>query len=427
MSWSGYEFTRHPRPTYRRLREMTRTDGTMRAMDHAIQTILRSVTPLVEPGSDQGEKEADLVRRVLLSSPQEEGMTTKIADVQANLAMSIRYGITFFEKVWTRNSNREYVIKKLAPRPVWDCRVIPDKNGSFGGFHQFGYRPDGTKVDVKFPPILSFVFIRGQHESMLEGVSALEPAYHHWLDKKDGVRLWKEQMSSFAMGFLIGKYPRSSNATIRGRFMDALKSLRGSGRAAIPNDAEVDILRSAAGGEFKEFMDYQDAQSMISTLTQMLRLGQQPGSGNGLGGVALSTDHKDLFLMSMEAELNLQAEAMTEYIAAPLVFHNYGQDAVYPKVKFPTLSENERNRALAIWQELVKSRGLEGAVYQVLQEVSLESMGIDNERINKAREDKIPDKDVPGDVQPENEPPSDSNGGGTLSRAQQALQRISGG
>src|SRR5215212_4900264 len=57
--------------------------------------------------------------------------------------------------------------------------------------------------------------------------------------------------------------------------------------------------------------------------------------------------------MCLEAELRDLEQAITNYVIAPLIRWNYGDDASFPIRRFEPLSDVDKQKALDIWAALI--------------------------------------------------------------------------
>jgi DNA topoisomerase-1 len=380
------------RPSARDLDEMLARDGQARALKLALTLSLSLGGYELEPA--EGDKgEAEFCREVLFGGKRAGGMTTPMPMVFRQMASAAIYRAAFFEKVWRIRPDGRLTYHKLAFRPATTCRVIPDENGSFGGFKQEGFR-NGRGFEETFGPEKAFVYFFRGGEAPLRGESAFQTAWHDAEHKKKIRTLDHMHLQKFGVGILVGK--TSAGKEGQESLRDRLNTVRGGGVVVVgKEDEEVALLTGGqAGADFREAEDFVNAEMARSFLLQFLML----GTGSNTGAWSLSRDHSDFYLRSVESTREEQAEVVTEYVVSDLVAHNFGEGAAPPRVVAKPLSESDKQRALDLWEKLATSASprAKPAMLDALEEKVAQAVGVDPEKLKgeEAPEASEPDTEA---------------------------------
>lgn len=352
-------------PSIRDIETMFDTDAQAQALENAITQPIRSVKANIE--STKGDRgEAEFCREVLMQPHYRGGMTTIMETLVAQMAGGIFRRRAHFEKVWKVRPDGRVVYHKVAFRPASSCRVLADDNGSFFGFKQEGVRANGRPLEEYFLPNKAFVYIYNEARNPLKGNSLAQTAYRSYIDKQKVLRLYFVHLQNVALSSIKGEYDGPQGEKGQGALLKKIRDLRGGGAIVLgPGESASFFEGGRAGGEFKEALQYLDAQMAGSMLVRFLQLGTDSKSGSW----SLSRDHSDFFLMSLESILREMAVAITQYLLAPLVYHNFGADAAFPVFVFERLSDTARVRALSTWEKIITAATPPDIDEEVMQEI----------------------------------------------------------
>lgn len=210
----------------------------------------------------------------------------------------------------------------------------------------------------------------------LEGVSIFQTAYMNYVDKLRVKRLHNIHLQNFSLGTVIGKYEGTEGRPALVRFFKKLQKFRGGGGQLVLGAGEKLEFKNAAGAgaEFLRAIEHLDAEMARSCLTQFLVLGQ----GGNSSVWNLSRDQSDFLIMCLEAELRDMEEAITNYLIAPLIRWNFGDDASFLMWKFEPLSDADKQKALEIWTALVVAATRPtGPLWDAIEEKAIQGLGID--------------------------------------------------
>ena len=316
--------------------QMRRSDATIQALEHAITLPIRATDWRIEPASDSptAQEAADLISNNLFG-----GMTITFDDFLREALLALFYGFVVFEKVFEERDN--YIVwRKFASRhPQTVDRFLFDETGGLAGIVQKGFDPQGVYRQVEIPIDKLLIFIWRKEFGNPYGVSVLRAAYKHWFLKDLFYKLQAIALERWAVGVPWGKVPPGTSELDKQVFIQLLENLRSHEKAAIvtPTDYAIEILGSQEGSRAAQaFMDaitHQDTMIVKAVLAQFLNLGQ-----GDVGSWALSKDHSQLFLMTLNAVAQWFADTINRYAIPQLCIFNFGEDFTeFPELTFTDL------------------------------------------------------------------------------------------
>lgn len=316
--------------------QMRRSDATVQALEHAITLPIKATDWRVDPASDSkaAQEAADLISSNLFG-----GMTITFDDFLREALLALFYGFVVFEKVFEER-NGYIVWRKFASRhPQTIDRFLFDETGGLAGIVQTGFDPQGRYRRVEIPIDKLLVFIWRKEFGNPYGVSVLRAAYKHWFLKDLLYKLQAIALERWAVGLPWGKIPPGTSETDKNIFMQLLENLRSHEKAAIvtPSDYDIQILGAQEGSRaaqaFMEAINHQDTMIVKAVLAQFLNLGQ----GN-VGSWALSKDHSQLFLMTLNSVAQWFADTINRYAIPQLCRFNFGDNFTeFPELTFTDL------------------------------------------------------------------------------------------
>lgn len=316
--------------------QMRRSDATVQTIELAITLPIRATNWRVEPSSDSpaAQEAADLIENNLFG-----GMTITFDDFLREALLALFYGFTVFEKVFEEREG--YIVwRKFASRhPQTVERFLFDETGGLAGIVQTGFDPQGRYRRIEIPIGKLLIFIWRKEFGSPYGVSVLRAAYKHWFLKDLFYKLQAIALERWAVGVPWGKVPAGTSEVDKNVFMQLLENLRSHEKAAIvtPEGYDIQILGSQEGSRaaqaFMDAINHQDTMIVKSVLAQFLNLGQ-----GDIGSWALSKDHSQLFLMTLNSVANWFAETINRYAIPQLCRFNFGEDFTeFPELTFTDL------------------------------------------------------------------------------------------
>lgn len=367
------------RPTTQQLTAMRRQDGQARALYRLIVLPLRAAligSEFVAEEDDKGE--AEFINDVLMTPPENGGMTVTFSRFMAQLLQGIFDGFAAFEKVfWIPEEGPlkgKITLKKLAYRPSPTVTFLADEHGGFAGFKQ--ETRDGAKeVIVYVPPPYAFYYAAQEEERKFYGVSYFESAFYHY-DKK--VRLYYTAhlaAQRAAVATRIGSYPANATTQQRREFNTQLSNLSLAQWLSAPEGFKVEALREGGTFDFLNYVNHHNNQMSKSILAGFFD--KDTGAGKNDGAfVNFVTPGQDMFMLMLRAIQQEIADQINHYIVPQLVDLNF-KDGTYPKFKWGELTD-EQNEAIAhTFDKLATNpQNLTPQFVRALEEKIAEKMGL---------------------------------------------------
>lgn len=377
-------------PSVEHLTAAVEHDSQLQALDLALTLPLQKATlRITERKGDKGE--AAWLRDHVIAPQRGKGMRTPWQRIQNQQTGGVITRRVYWELSYKRLADGKVCYDEVAWRPPQTCYVRVDKAGTVDGFTQRGIRPDGENVDIPFKKQESFVYIHRADRKPAQGETALQTAYKDYEHKQKNLRLLHIHNQNYALGTLRGKIEddiSDQNPNAQNKAKKLYQKLQrfqgGGGKIVVGQGEEVDIMNNVgASSEFLTTIQYHDSAMLRSCLLQHLAL----GTGTNVGTWALSRDHSDFYLMSMEAVLDDMAWAAEDDLFTPLIEWNFGKDAVFPEIGYDNLSENEEKAALDLWGRLVVAANRpQGDLWEAITEPAMNHLGIEPEKWKKSLE-----------------------------------------
>ena len=394
-------------------RKMLDNDTTVEALYNIFTMSILAATYHIDADSnDEGEMQAELVRRNLLEPPHKGGMQTPMNLFIDQSLAAIYEGFALFEKVYEVRDSK-LVLKRLAHRDSTTLTLIRDTDGGFGGTKQRAADSDGVYHEVIIPAHKCFLFTYGKSRSYLYGRSAFKPLYPRY-DKKRRL----EYLDSIALQADAIK-PKVLRRTADGVVSDQLKKARNKalevlGRlgkrnsvASLPYGYELDVLNTE-GRDPHQSIERQNSEmarafhaSVILTATQ--------GSASNVGSYSLSTNQKDLLQTAITGVMRLLEAHINQYLIADLIDLNFAERH-YPEFHFDTPDESIISAVFEAFKLLVQKDKVSDDIAAGIEESTATRLGIDLEAIKKRRQEDTENDKPTGK---ENENADDDKDGGS--------------
>lgn len=394
-------------------RKMLDNDTTVEALYNIFTMSILAATYHIDADSnDEGEVQAELVRRNLLEPPHKGGMQTPMNLFIDQSLAAIYEGFALFEKVYEVRDGR-LVLKSLAHRDSTTLTLIRDTDGGFGGTKQRAADADGVYHEVTIPAHKCFLFTYGKSRSYLYGRSAFKPLYPRY-DKKRRL----EYLDSIALQADAIK-PKVLQRTADGVVSDQLKKARNKalevlGRlgkrnsvASLPYGYKLDVLNTE-GRDPHQSIERQNSEmarafhaSVILTATQ--------GSASNVGSYSLSTNQKDLLQTAITGVMRLLEAHINQYLIADLIDLNFAERH-YPEFHFDTPDESIISAVFEAFKLLVQKDKVSDDIATGIEESTATRLGIDLEAIKKRRQEDAENDKFTGK---ENENADDDKDGGS--------------
>jgi hypothetical protein len=270
--------------------------------------------------------------------------------------LNLVFGHMAFEETYDVSDGRTAKLAALSermPSTVQSIEVNPD--GTLDQIRQYG-QPQGRNSPIPASRLLWYAHER--EGSAWQGTSMLRPGYAPWLLKREMLRAHATGNRRFNHGvptveWSPGADPTPVQIADAAAFASAARAGDQSG-GSLPPGAHL-VLTGLTGGvpDTLGFVRYLDQQMSRLALAGMLDLGETPN-----GSRALGAEFVDLFLLTIQALADEQAETLTAQTAARIVAYNFGDDQPVPYVCVADVGSKREVTVEAI-QALISSGAVE--------------------------------------------------------------------
>jgi hypothetical protein len=344
----------------RDLFEMLAKDYKAKQIENVLSLPIMSAEYQITPGKgDTGE--AEWLKAYWDADPLQGGCRTSLDQIIGLCTSAFYYKRAYFEKVFVRGTGPfagKVVYGDVAFRPQTTCRIMREPmTGRYAGFEQEAYWvgpqiQKGAKWPIQIPANRAFVYTHGTRRDPLNGVSDMEVAFWAWKTKQKILLLWFQFLQSVALPRITVKSTDIGTATQVAREISRMK---GSGvlPLAVPNGPDsvgIDVLDASGKGanQFQAVIQWLDNAATQSVLAGFLDLVNNANEGRG--SYALSADASDFFLQSLEAKTRELEWQIRQGLFAPLIYHNFGPNAVVPYLQFEPLNDIDKATAVSLLQ-----------------------------------------------------------------------------
>jgi hypothetical protein len=333
--------------------EMRKSDATVRAAISACQLPIRRANWFVKIDSDD---EKDIEVRNFIERALFDEMAITWDDFLRQALLMLPFGVMLFEKVFTVREvdgvNR-VIWHKFAPRMPKSITHWETASGDTG-VQQLA---TGTVAAVSIPMEKLLVFVNEIEGENWWGTSLLRAAYKHWFVKANLERIDSVAHERQGLGVPAVKLPHGHNDADVTRAENILKNLRAheEGYLLEYDDMEVEFkdMKAHTTRDPSKTMMYHNRQIVLSVLAQFLDL----GSG-ATGSRALSEDHTNLFLQSLEAIANSFVDVVNKFAIKELVDLNFDGVEIYPELDYNGISRVDVDKLSTAYQRFTQSGGL---------------------------------------------------------------------
>jgi hypothetical protein len=346
----------------RDMHEMLTKDYKAKQIENVLTLPLTSAEYAIQPGEgDTGE--AAWLKSFWETDSYAGGCRTSLDHIIGLMTSAFYFKRAYFEKVWVPGTGKfkgKIVYGDVAWRPQTTCRIMRDPvNGRFMGFEQEAYFVNARVVakdkwPVQIRPNRAFVYTHGTRRDPLNGTSDMEVAYWAWKTKQKVLLLWFQFLQSVSLPRTVVKAQTTEEAR---EVAGQIAKMKASGVLPIgvpgaPDSVQIDNLDMSGKGaeQFKQAIDWLDNAATQSVLAGFLDLVNHATTA-GAGSYALSKDASDFFLQSLEAKAREMEDQIRRQLFAPLIRHNFGQDAAIPRLVFEPLNDIDKEASVELLKQ----------------------------------------------------------------------------
>jgi hypothetical protein len=342
----------------RDMHEMLTKDYKAKQIENVLTLPLSSAEYTIQPG-DGDSGEAEWLKKFWETDFDQGGCRTSLDQIIGLMTSAFYYKRAYFEKVWVKGSGKfkgKVVYGDVAWRPQTTCRIMRDPyNGRFKGFEQEAYyvggriRP-GKNWPIQIKPARAFVYTHGTRRDPLNGASDMEVAFWAWKTKQKVLLLWFQFLQAVSLPRITVKAGTTEEARAIAAEIARMKAsgVLPLGVPGNPDSVSIDTLDVSGKGadQFKAAIDWLDQCATQSVLAGFLDLTSH--AANGAGSYALSKDASDFFLQSLEAKAREMEDQIRRQLFAPLIRHNFGDEAAIPRLVFEPLNDIDKDASVEL-------------------------------------------------------------------------------
>lgn len=333
--------------------KMRRSDGTIRAVIAITGLPIRRARWFIQPAS---EDKKDQEIRDFLDFALFEYMDMVWDDLLRQALLMLPFGVMVFEKVFEIGmfEGKEVVLwKKLGPRMPASIESWATED------NKTGIRQNTSQGNVVSIPIEKLlVFVNDMEGENWWGSSILRAAYRNWKMKQKIELLDMIAHEKQAIGIPYANAPDGATQAEMDRAEEILKNARAHNNQYVLMPAGWEFGFQDMKGDTtrnpEKSIERHSREIMKSVLAQFLDLGT-----GSVGSRALSEDHSDMFLKSLEAVANNIAGVFNKYAIPQLVDLNFSNVEKYPTLEFADISRRDVNAISTAYQRLVQVNVIE--------------------------------------------------------------------
>jgi phage gp29-like protein len=341
--YSGY-YQVEPNPIWRDDRrvelveEMRRTDSAVKAAENAVKVpLLASEWTIQTTGGESKDEEIrEFIEKCLFGM---ENRTWK--ELLREVLSYLSFGYAVFEQILDVVDGM-IVLSDLAPRVQASIQKWQTSDGK-PGVNQLIQNDSGvSNADIPMGKLV--VFTNDKEGDDLTGQSIFRSAYRSYYMKTNLYKIQGIQAERWGVGIPVVEMSEdlSFGEEDKEKAEELARNIRANQKAyaVMPPGYKLNILTpngNPIGDSIEKAIDHHNRQIVLSILAQFLMLG---GDGGG-GSFALSKDQSSFFLKVLEDKASYVAEQFNKHVIKPLVILNYGEQEVYPELKFSPLGDTD--------------------------------------------------------------------------------------
>lgn len=343
---------------YDKYDEMRRSDATVKAALSAVMLpIMAAQWTVKEATADEEDKATqdlnkqvkEFVEHCLLKQQNWDQLLSEILTM-------LPFGYSVFEIVWTPIDYEgvQYVgLDKLASRKQKTILKWETEDGKPGVQQQ---RSTGKPVSI--PDEKLCVFTNQREGDNYEGISVLRAAYKPWYMKTNLEKIDAMVHERQGLGMMVLRIPFGADKDSIAKAREIARNARANEEAYVelPKGFEMEFMEmhTSSQREVLPSITYHQREIMKSVLAQFLELGSKDGSGS----YALSEDHSQLFLLSLESISKNIASVINEKVVKRLVDLNGWGVKEYPELICEKIGQQDIKKVSDAVRALMSVYGL---------------------------------------------------------------------
>lgn len=325
---------------------MRKSDGTVQGALKAVKLPILRAKWFVQPASEekQDEEIAEFVNKALF-----ELQTITWANFLRQSLLMLDFGHMVFEKVFELrdvDGKEMVVLKKFAPRMPKTIKNWTLKNGK-PGIRQL--TKEAKEYEIPIEKLL--IFTNEQEGDNWDGVSILRAAYKHWHFKDKFYIIDAIAFEKHGIGVPYVKMIGGTSDDDKVAATTIAKNMRAHHQAHVVHGENIEVgfidMKAGALRDPQPSIMHHNREITKSVLAQFLELGSTDS-----GSRALSQDHSEMFLKSLEAVADNIIDVINRYAIPQLVDLNWNGVKAYPKLACNGISRVDVDRLANAYQTL---------------------------------------------------------------------------
>ena len=264
------------------------------------------------------------------------------------------YGFSLAEKVFERKTTKDFGDKVFLTRlkfaPPHSIDYFTD---SYGDLSRIIQRSGGNYATNDLPVWKMFRYTKHTNFDNPYGQSELSRCYRAWFLKDKIISFWAIYLQKFASPFPVGKVPANFTPDRTNELLGVLESIQQAFAAVIPNDVEIDFLKTGGGSSSEYDSAIERFNQMIGRSLLLPDLIGFSSSTHMGGSEALGKIQFKIFINNLEYERKVLENLFNKQIIKPLIDYNYGPQEVYPELRFLPFQDEDLMKMLDLFLKAV--------------------------------------------------------------------------
>ena len=346
--------------------EMLESDAVVKGLINIFRATVLSLNWTIEGGSDEARQ---LVDDNFRKPPELGGMELSMRKVISHMLTARVYGWSPFEKVFTILGGN-ILLKKLAPRSVYNYEIVKNSKGGFNGLKQI--EPE-TTIGINN----SFVFTLGDG---LYGKSSLTTLYSYWYRKQQLNRLDDIAAEKYTVPPEILMMPSNTQDDERRQVAQGIQKKKANAVIGLPGSEsegyKLEALNPTLNPNIQrvEWCNLEMARAMGMQFFMLINI----GASTATGSYALSKDQSTLFVNEVRDVAAEIEEAINKDIIPQLVMLNFPDTTELPRFKFSPVQDDN---TLDFIKTLISSN-INSSLSDVLNKAAARVLGEDIDNTN---------------------------------------------
>lgn len=251
--------------------------------------------------------------------------------------------------IW--NGQPRWLLHAIKPRQ-WDSFIFEhDEYGTLTGLLQ-----EQVGTQKRLDPNKFIIFVSHPELDAIYGESDLRSAYRAYWEKDVVQKFWNIHLERLAGGFIAAKQgdkAASLSPQAEANFRESLRNITQSTAMLLPAGYDLSVIHAPTSQAFQEKIEHCDRQIAKSLMVpELLGFSEQGNTGS----YSQSVTHFDLFMLEINQQGDMLADALNEQLFADLARWNYGVEE-FPRFAFERVTEAQKTAMAMAWA-LAVEKGL---------------------------------------------------------------------